>query len=415
MASPTNANYTPDKLRAIAKDAASRYGLNFDIFDKQLMQESGYKAFEDNGLPLRTHVLDANGKPASDATGVAQITSDTAKEWKVDPTDPIASIYAAAENLAKYQKYFTDQQIKPEVAQRLAVAAYHDGLQGVIDAIKSQGGGVIGVARVADGHGLTSEGAGYVSDIFNGKPAAPQSAADYTKQAKAALGIKDATTSGGYSGGGSRSASTPPDPNDPSYNIQQPDGTKQFDGTTFYKDYYEWANAQKVQQEVSTGPKAQYFDDTIKELTAEIAAGNLSVAKANLELNTRMDTFKQVTDAAPKLAEYAVPAGSKYVPQWGPGEWFSSLPGLKPLEANTVPVDLFGQALAINNRASSLASGINVPSTGQSQAALGATAGAPPLAAPAAPQGGDMFNQALARIQATATTGQEQQMTPGGQ
>jgi hypothetical protein len=77
--------------RAAARRAAVRNGLDPNIFVRQIQQESGFNP---------------NARSPAGATGIAQIMPATARGWGVDPTDPIASLNAAAKNMASYVKKY---------------------------------------------------------------------------------------------------------------------------------------------------------------------------------------------------------------------------------------------------------------------------------------------------------------------
>lgn len=80
----------PD-YRTIAKQKARKYGLDPYIFLRQIKAESNFNP------TIRS--------PAG-ATGIAQIMPGTAKSWGVNPLDPVASLDAAAKNMAKYVKAY---------------------------------------------------------------------------------------------------------------------------------------------------------------------------------------------------------------------------------------------------------------------------------------------------------------------
>jgi soluble lytic murein transglycosylase-like protein len=90
--------------RQIARQDAMNAGINPDIFERQMNQESG---FNPNAI-----------SPAG-AIGIAQILPSTAVGWGVDPHDPVASLSAAASAMAHY---YTTYQSYPK-----ALAAYNAG------------------------------------------------------------------------------------------------------------------------------------------------------------------------------------------------------------------------------------------------------------------------------------------------
>lgn len=89
----------------VARQAATQYGLDPNIFERQINQESGFNP--------RAH------SPAG-AQGIAQIMPATAKGWHVDPNDPNAALNAAAKNMASYVKTYGGDYAK-------ALAAYNAG------------------------------------------------------------------------------------------------------------------------------------------------------------------------------------------------------------------------------------------------------------------------------------------------
>src|SRR5215467_7864702 len=78
-------------LQAYARQAAQRAGIDPDIFVRQIQQESGFNP---------------NAKSPAGALGVAQFMPQTAAGMNLDPSDPYASLDAAArmdaQNLGKY-------------------------------------------------------------------------------------------------------------------------------------------------------------------------------------------------------------------------------------------------------------------------------------------------------------------------
>ena len=97
-------------LRAYARQAAARAGIDPNVFEAQINQESGFNP--------------SAHSPAG-AIGIAQIMPQTAAGWKVDPTDPYAALDAAATNMARYQQQYGGDAAK-------ALAAYNAG-SGAVD------------------------------------------------------------------------------------------------------------------------------------------------------------------------------------------------------------------------------------------------------------------------------------------
>lgn len=79
---------TRAELQAIATQAAAQYGVPQDLFFAQIQQESSWQV---NPGPNAAW-LPGQGGPV----GIAQFTAGTAKQYGIDPNDPVASLYAAA-------------------------------------------------------------------------------------------------------------------------------------------------------------------------------------------------------------------------------------------------------------------------------------------------------------------------------
>jgi hypothetical protein len=95
-------------FRAIARQAAISAGLDPEIFDRQIMAESGF---------------DPKAASPAGAQGIAQITPATAQGWGVDTSDPVASLQAAAQHMAGYVTRFGNYP--------MALAAYNAGPRAV--------------------------------------------------------------------------------------------------------------------------------------------------------------------------------------------------------------------------------------------------------------------------------------------
>lgn len=77
--------------RALARQKAKKYGLDPELFARQIGAESGFN-------PRAV-------SPAG-ARGIAQIMPATARGWGVNPDDPDAALDAAAKNMAKYVQQY---------------------------------------------------------------------------------------------------------------------------------------------------------------------------------------------------------------------------------------------------------------------------------------------------------------------
>ena len=77
--------------RKEARKAAKRHGLDPDVFEAQINQESRFNP---------------GAKSPAGALGIAQLMPDTARGWGVDPMDPHAALDAAAKNMAAYVRQY---------------------------------------------------------------------------------------------------------------------------------------------------------------------------------------------------------------------------------------------------------------------------------------------------------------------
>lgn len=91
--------------RAIARRAATRYGINPDYFVRQIQAESGFNP---------------RARSPAGALGIAQIMPATARGWGVDPMNPAAALDAAARAMSRYLRSYRNDW-------RLALAAYNAG------------------------------------------------------------------------------------------------------------------------------------------------------------------------------------------------------------------------------------------------------------------------------------------------
>jgi len=109
-------NAAPPEYEDTIQAAAKAYNLPVDGFRAQLRHES------DNFSP---DVVSGKRKSKAGATGIAQFMADTAAQYGIDPTDPTASIWAAAKMMSELRdKYGGDWE--------KALAGYNWG-QGNVD------------------------------------------------------------------------------------------------------------------------------------------------------------------------------------------------------------------------------------------------------------------------------------------
>lgn len=117
----------PD-YRQVARRKAEKYGLDPDVFERQIQQESGFNP---------------NAVSPAGARGIAQIIPSTAQSWGVDPNRPVKALDAAAKNMARYVKQYG--------SYRDALVAYN------------AGPGAVGSSS------LPAETTNYVKTILGGK------------------------------------------------------------------------------------------------------------------------------------------------------------------------------------------------------------------------------------------------------
>jgi hypothetical protein len=77
--------------RRVARRAANRYGIDPQIFERQIQQESGFNP---------------GARSGAGAQGIAQIMPATAAGWGVNPNNPRQALNAAAAHMAQYLKSY---------------------------------------------------------------------------------------------------------------------------------------------------------------------------------------------------------------------------------------------------------------------------------------------------------------------
>src|SRR5262252_8785323 len=133
-------------LQDYARQVANKYGIDPDIFVRQIQQESGFNP---------------SARSPAGATGIAQFMPDTARGMGIDPSDPYAALDAAARlDASNLQKYGGDYS--------KALAAYNAG-----------GGNVDKYGGVPP----FQETQTYVSNILGGAKQAVQGAVQGAQQA----------------------------------------------------------------------------------------------------------------------------------------------------------------------------------------------------------------------------------------
>lgn len=141
--------------RQLARDFASAVGLNPDIYERQINQESGFNP---------------SVKSGAGAIGIAQIMPATARSWGVDPTDPVASLKVAAKQMANYVKTYKAQGNDDNTAYKLALAAYNGGTGGANYLKKTN----FAIEPNKPSYAWGNQTARYVQNIMGGTKMPPQ-------------------------------------------------------------------------------------------------------------------------------------------------------------------------------------------------------------------------------------------------
>jgi hypothetical protein len=119
--------YTEAELRSYARTYAQEHGIDPDLFERQINQESGFNV---------------NARSSAGALGIAQLMPGTARGLGVNPLDPLPALNAAARLMAGYLHQYGNW--------RDALAAYNGG-PGVV------------------GHTLPAETRNYIAAILGGR------------------------------------------------------------------------------------------------------------------------------------------------------------------------------------------------------------------------------------------------------
>ena len=106
----------PSRFKSVVCDSARRHGIDAAFLAAQIRQESGFNP---------------RARSSANAIGIAQIIPSTARAWRVDPTDPIASIDAMAKHMASYKRTYQRQGHSSDTALRLSLASYNAGVHNV--------------------------------------------------------------------------------------------------------------------------------------------------------------------------------------------------------------------------------------------------------------------------------------------
>src|SRR4029077_14479767 len=120
----------------MTRRAAIKAGINPDIFERQIQQESGFNPTISS---------------KAGASGIAQIMPATAKAWGVDPLTPEQALFAAATHMGQYVRKYGSYEN--------ALRAYNAG-PGAIEASKGYAETNKYVSTIMGGTTPTTSGAG---------------------------------------------------------------------------------------------------------------------------------------------------------------------------------------------------------------------------------------------------------------
>lgn len=336
------------KYEPVARAAAKAYGIDESFFVSLLTHEN------DTWDPLRPSFDKYdNGRPKS--IGIGQITEETARALGIDPSkrsDPYTAIPAAAKLVSGLNKKYDGDWWK-------IYAAYNAGERPVDAAIaKASGNNAVAnwgrdwrtyFAQEHPDYQTTIQAAsGIIDTALHGGTRGPE-IADFTSQARKAAGMGTGTVP--------RVPQGPPDLNDDRYITQGDNGEYNRDYEQWAKDNLSYYSSQKLKRDLEEGPNADYYNDVIKEISANIASGQYGLSKAKLELDTRKDVWQTVAQNATNLLQWAVPEGTEYYPGTEPGGFYNKM-GVQPTKPITSPINLFGEGLDIANRGAELSRGL---------------------------------------------------------
>lgn len=380
----SNTSLTIEQLDKVINAAASQTGVPYDLLFRLLDLESDHFAAD---------VISGQRKSSAGAIGIGQFMPDTARELGVNPYDPVSSIFGAAKYLRQNAtllnggKFPTTQDPSADIWQK-ATAAYDAGPGAVQKAIRTADPKIPGTNISASG-GLIKGLAGGFADIFGDNPTkwqthlpdetkkyisvinnnnqgplgADRSIADLTKEAYKGLGINQGSSTTQRKTVPTGSVPPAPDWND--FYLDLGDGTLEHRTNDYYQAFNQWQQIRALDREFNLGPQAQYIDDIIQQISQEIAAGGLSISKADGLLSTRLKSFAQAQQAFEGDAfKYATPIGSEYVKGREPDSYAVSKLGLKPRPVEGAGLqftDPIQEALNTIKQSESLYSGIKIP------------------------------------------------------
>lgn len=363
-----------EKYEPAARAAARKYGIPEEEFLRLITQESNWQE----------PVISGRIKSKAGAIGIAQFMPGTARDFGIDPTDPYASLDAAAKMLRRDWDSLGSWD--------KAVAAYNWGIGNVQNAVKSLGEKWYSLAP--------AETVKFLQFI---NPTTELRSPSLSSQ-------QQAGTQAPYD------ATRPPRPEDFGYTDEN--GNFVRDTSAYLDAYDQWMTIRIKEKQLADAEDqglSSYMDDVVNQLQLEISAGNLSVNKANTILQARTSSYQNALQAYSSEAfKYGAPAGAQYVPGRAPGDYLVSKLGMSPLPAQQGVINPMQEAIDTLAQAQSTVGSIQVPTIPN---LAGVRAGGAPPSAQPAPSGGStgagppqnagqqsVFQQALAALQQQRAT-----------
>lgn len=119
-----------------------------------------------------------------------------------------------------------------------------------------------------------------------------------------------------------------------------------FNYQLFQTDYASWWDVTHPPETEGTEDLGLYFQAIIQQRANQIAAGQLEVSQATVELGKRLDALSQGRQLYTDLLPQALPPGTEHIPGGAPGGLYEKL-GLGVMPASTTQINPFAVALAL--------------------------------------------------------------------
>lgn len=302
---------------ARAAEVAKKYGIPELEFIRHLYFESG----------LRTKAVNSS----SGAAGIGQFLPSTAAAYGVTPEQLTSNVDLAIDLAGRLLK---DNYESLGQDWRMAFAAYFVGPGNVQEAVRRAQ--TSGKPWLTELDGIAAQyNQGSVTDYINKRGMGDPNAR---------FGSSTSTSASTSASPGNFSELQPPNMND----FRSPDGKGGFffDTAGYYDAWSKYAQTKAMLDKMPQDQLGSYIDAVINEMSAEIAAGNLQVSKANALLGSRIDSYKNYLNSLEGDAfKYGAPVGAQYVPGREPGSRAVTRLGLTPLRAQQSVVDPLAEAV----------------------------------------------------------------------